>query len=602
MLLRHRWSRLKQIAEFALELDAREGEFKVSRIVVTRGSESQSESQLGKPGWFGTPEALWVSLFVLLTILYLLPLWLFPYMPTLDGPVHLESAQTLRELAAGNSVKGGGVLEQFFAPQWRLATNQLYALLLVNLGALMPILVAEKLILSVYVVGLLLALVFALRGLRGAILTAFLAFPVIYSYIFYIGFFNLCFGLPLFLLSLGFYFRLAENPPLRRTVLLAAGLALTLLILYFVHVFATICTLLTLGVMVVLGLFRRNWRTFLVTTLAVVPALALIAAFLIAPQGIGAEAAANTATDFLSVSELVQNFFVHSPNFLFKVYVPLVVHSWVDIFFTLPWNLLLLGLAALAVWRSFKAHILPHGELLGALAVFVFIIVWTPTRLGEAGWLTERFLPFGYLLLILWVASAKFSPRFWRYAAGLGIICAAALMAYRLPIHAMLVTDIEEYVSISRIIPDGATVLPLNLDDETVPSALQNMYPKLRYDALGQAVGYVALERPIVNLRNYQAAKGYFPLIYKKARNPALFLSEAGYNGLGRRPFAFNLAAYRKKTGAAADYVLLWGDLGAARKDPDVQNVLAQLASYTLVYTSSPRGLMHAYKRNGPQP
>ena len=151
---------------------------------------------------------LWGGLFALLTGLYLLPLWLFPYVPTTDGPVHLETAQTLRALASGE----GGAQALFFSAQWRLATNQLYALVLYSLGALMPMLVAEKLVLSVYVVGLMLALVFALRSLRGAVLAAFLGFPVVYSFIFYIGFLNLCFGLPLFLVALGLFFRLDAAP------------------------------------------------------------------------------------------------------------------------------------------------------------------------------------------------------------------------------------------------------------------------------------------------------------------------------------------------------------------------------------------------------
>lgn len=542
----------------------------------------------------------WGGCFFALTILYLLPLWLFPYVPTLDGPTHLESAQALRTLNEGTNP----LFDLFYGSQWRPATNQVYHLLLFTLGRVMPILVAEKVLLSAYVVFFLTALVFALRGLKGAALAAvFLAFPVVYSFIFYIGFYNLCFGLPFFLLALGLYFRLAESTVPRRTALLAVALALTLLASYFVHVIAAASTLLALSVMATLGLFRRSaraWRNFWVTALAAGPGVLLILYFIIAPQGTAAEASANTATDFLNFSELLRSFFLHPPEFLLKAFISLVVHSWVDVFFTLPWNLLLVVLTLLAARQSIGRRTLAHGELLGALGVFLFIILWTPTRLGEGGWLTERFLPFGYLLLILWLAGANLSPRLWRYAAGVGVVLAGALMAYRIPVHAMLVSDIQEYVAAATVIENDATVLPLNLASRTVPTALSAMYPELRYDALGQAVGYVALERRIVNLRNYQAAKGYFPLIYREARNPALLLSEKGYNGLGQRPFAFNLRAYRERTGAVADYVLIWGDLEAERSQPDIQNVLAQISGYKLIYTSKPRGLMHVYALNAP--
>jgi hypothetical protein len=543
----------------------------------------------------------WGGCFFALTLLYLLPLWLFPYIPTSDGPTHLEAAQALRTLAEGNNA----FFNLFYSSQWRPATNQVYHLLLVTLGRAMPVLVAEKVLLSAYVVLFLTALVFALRGLRGGRFRGGLSgLPGgLFLYLLH-RLLQPLFRPAFFLLALGLYFRLAESTTARRTAFLAAALTLTLLASYFVHVIAAASTLLALGVMVTLGLFRRSrhaWRSFWVTALAATPAVLLILYFIIAPpRGAGSDAAANTATDFLSFSELLRSFFVHPPEFLLKAFVSLVVHSWVDVLFTLPWNLLLVTLALLAARRSIGRRALPHGELLGALGVFLFIIVWTPTRLGEGGWLTERFLPFGYLLLVLWLAGANLSPRLWRYAAGVGVVLAGALMAYRIPLHAMLVSDIQEYVDAAAVIENDATVLPLNLASRTVPTALSAMVPELRYDALGQAVGYVALERQIVNLRNYQAAKGYFPLIYKEARNPALFLSEKGYNGLGQRPFAFNLEAYRQETGVGVDYVLIWGDLGAQRGQPDIQNVLAQLSDYKLIYTSEPRGLMHVYALSAP--
>ena len=39
----------------------------------------------------------WKSLFVLLLILHLLPLWIFTYFPSQDGPSHIYNALTLKE-------------------------------------------------------------------------------------------------------------------------------------------------------------------------------------------------------------------------------------------------------------------------------------------------------------------------------------------------------------------------------------------------------------------------------------------------------------------------------------------------------------------------
>ena len=207
-------------------------------------------------------------------------------------------------------------------------------------------------------------------------------------------------------------------------------------------------------------------------------------------------------------------------------------------------------------------------------------------------------MPYGYALLILWLGAVPFSPRVWRVAALVGVVCGGALFVYRLPIHARLNASLGAFVSAEEVIADNSTVLPLVLVKDGNASAPAGLpYPNLRYNALLHAVGYIALEHPLVTLNDYQAAKGYFPLRYKDAANPITYLSEGGLEALEQPPFAFNLQAYREQTGQDVDYVLLWGNLEEVKERPDVQAILAQLDNYALVYTSAPPSLMHVYAR-----
>lgn len=533
--------------------------------------------------------------------LLLLPLWLFAYIPTQDGPAHLESAATLLEL------KDSPFLGTFYDANWRLATNQVHHALLVALGSFLPLLIAEKLVLSAYALLVPAIMLFALRGLPGASkLGVFLILPAVYSYVFYLGFYNLSFGLPLFLLALGFYFRLAFGleDASRRTLsalLLTTLLALTLVLSYFVHIIAAASTLLALGVMVsarfVSGGNERApvpgtpvLSALVLTALAAVPTLALIVFFFVTTPG----AVPTEATNFLNVSRFLQDFFVHPPNFTYALYSPLVVHTWFDAVFTLPLYLLLFGLALFALLKSLKRRV-PVPELLAAFLVFVFIVVWSPNRLGEIGWLPDRFLPYTYALLALWLATAPLSARSWQAVAITSLSLWGALSLYRLPVHAALSSSVQEYLEAAQVVRDDSTVLPLSLS-QPVPSSLRALYPNLRYDAVRHALGYVALDKRIVNLANYQAAKGYFPLRYKDARNPAVHLSEGGLKSLEYPPFALDIAAYRRETGVAVDYVLFWGDLDAVRGRDDVRAVLQQLTDYELVY-AKPR--MHIYALAG---
>ena len=319
--------------------------------------------------------ALWVGCYLLLSLLSLTLIWLFPYVPTQDGPAHLDAAATLLELSRGNPF-----FSTFFAAQWQLATNQLYHALLVLLGSAFGLLVAEKLLLSVYALAVPAATLFALHGLRARGWAVFLVFPVIYPFVFYLGFYNFCFGLIFFLLALGVYFRLRDAVTLNRQVWLSAALALCLALCYFAHIIAAANALLALGVMAAVALLKRRANaplSALLVTAAALPTLFFILRFFVRqPTDV-----ADGTTRFLSVPRLFASFFFHLPELPYKLYSPLITHSWLDVLFTGPWHLLLLALAALALFKSVRGRTLPQLELFAALIVLLFIILWTPNRL-----------------------------------------------------------------------------------------------------------------------------------------------------------------------------------------------------------------------------
>ena len=536
----------------------------------------------------------WTAMWLVASLLLLLPLWLFPYIPTQDGPAHLETAAHLLEL------KNSTFLQGFYSANWHLATNQLYHALLVGLGSFLPLLTAEKLLLSAYALLVPLTALFAVRGLKGAPLAAFLILPAVYSYIFYLGFYNLCFGLPLFLLALGLYFRLVNAPTqsFTQTFGLVVLLAFTVLLSYFVHVIAAANTLLALGILALLRLLvRGDRRTFGLSILAVLPTLAFVLFFFVQKP----KTAQADTTNFLSFSQLLHGFFVHLPHPAYTIYSLLVIHTWLDLVFTLSLVMLMLGLVIFVLVAGIKARYIPAPELLVAFLVFFLIVFWSPNRLGEVGWLPNRFLPYGYALLVLWLSAFQTSARNWRVAAVTGLSVWGALMLYRLPVHAALSRSIGEYVSAAKVIDNNSTVLPLYLPSSATPLGLRNLYPNLRYDEARHALGYVAPSKEIVDLVDYQAAKDYFPIKYTGARSPVQYLGDRGIKSLENPPFAFDVAAYQRETGAAVDYVLFWGDLNGELERANVQAILRQLngSGYRLIFTSKPQGLLHLYAREG---
>ncbi len=96
--------------------------------------------------WLGTHlEAVG---FWYLAAAYLLPVWAFAYLPTQDGPSHLANAELI--LHYGASTAGA---EAFFEFRSECIPNWISHLLLAGLLALFPPLIAEKLLVTLYVLG-----------------------------------------------------------------------------------------------------------------------------------------------------------------------------------------------------------------------------------------------------------------------------------------------------------------------------------------------------------------------------------------------------------------------------------------------------------------
>ena len=170
--------------------------------------------------------------------------------------------------------------------------------------------------------------------------------------------------------------------------------------------------------------------------------------------------------------------------------------------------------------------------------------------------------------------------------------------------------DLKEYVSAADSIRDDSTVLavPLNNYDRnaSLENGLNEMYPELRLSPFIGATGYIALERTIADLRNYQARKDYFPLRLRPELSSDLYLTSEnaeektseGLSHLDYPPFSIDLSRYKAETGCTVDYVLFWGPFEAYKGE--IAPILEQLQlNYTLTYISKPRGLMRVYERQG---
>src|SRR5258708_7639932 len=98
-------------------------------------------------GRFGLP-SLEPLIFAMVVLLHLVPVWAFRYLPTQDGPSHVANALMLKDYW-----QSGTRYHELFEPRWEAFPNWTSHALLVGLMCIVPLLVAEKMLVSVYIIG-----------------------------------------------------------------------------------------------------------------------------------------------------------------------------------------------------------------------------------------------------------------------------------------------------------------------------------------------------------------------------------------------------------------------------------------------------------------
>ena len=393
----------------------------------------------------------------------ILPVWLFPYFVTQDGPSHLESANILRVYA------WTPLFQQYFRVNMAPVPNWFGHLAEAALVGVLPPAVAEKVFVSAYVAGFGLAL----RLLTGEV-GALLALPLALNCTLLYGFFNFCWSTVWLLLFTALY---------KRAKLLA--LALLLLVMYFSHVFGCVVAGMVALVM--------NWRR--VTVFA--PVAVLIGWFMMY-GGVGAGAGAPVG--FLAR----WNALCHGSTMAFS-------YAASDQWLSTVYAVMLCGSA---VWCVVKRRFNAWSIVAGVLLIASFI---SPPQAGFGGYVLERIQVCLLLAVALWVTGCSGVGVRWLGAAGalMSIAVAWKIATIEREVNA----ELAEYMSVASGIEPGRTILPVQFNSRG-PGRLQGLYGL----PMRHVAGYVALRRGGLDLSNYEGRTGLFPLIFRDEVNPGVHI------------------------------------------------------------------------------
>lgn len=448
--------------------------------------------------------------FTFITLANLIPFVSTKFFPSLDGASHLSNANIINQLL----VFQNDLFRQFFQINPEPVPNWTSHLLLSWFGLILPAFLAEKII----VISLLLGLPFAFRSLMKSldpenISLSYLVFPFTHSMFLFFGFFNFCIGIVFFMITLRYWLvRHGIIKGLKEMFILFFFILIT----YFSHILVFGVLLIVIAVHIIAdtlpGLFRNTMerkklfrdffrKTGIITMVSAIP-LFLFVYFFMSRPGI-------REISFLTKSQLLEFLYRIRPLISFN---PEKEGIFTIIFFGLLVFLILTGILIIA-YRFFSLKnrkVNPNSEwLIPSIFILVVLYFFLPDAYGTASYTNLRLGFILFLLTILWISTFPLPRWMGIMAAATAIAVNVMMIEFNKPLIREFGKMAEDCNKASQHIAPNSLVLPIYLMD--------NWFT-------GHFVDYMAVDKPILMVYNYECETGYFPVIWNTSTKPNYFI------------------------------------------------------------------------------
>ncbi|HYE20490.1 MAG TPA: hypothetical protein VEA69_18730 [Tepidisphaeraceae bacterium] len=518
-------------------------------------------------GWVARHER---GLFWVMVLVHLVPVWAFTYLPTTDGAAHVANADVMRRYHAPEAE----AFRKYYYVSGTPSPNLAGHVILAGLMYVVPPTVAEKVLVSLYVVGLAAGMRYAVRAIRpraGAV--AWVALPMTYSFLLGQGFYNFCLSLAAYLFTVGFWFRHHGRTDLKR----GAGLFALSVVLYACHLFALVVACGTVALTAGWWVIRAWWEGRKASD----PGRRFgRSPFDSAPACSDRQSGVSSAVRAMVIAGLVL-----LPTFVVAVvFRPSTNVSWLN--HDVPRSSLREDLLGLLQFQAMVSYRKAEGALgaalvavLGGLTLFALVAkarrrrAWSrwdvllllPVglaaayfRAGDATsihfYIPPRTMYLAFLTLGLWLAAQPL-PRAVRGAVPLfcGVIALGFVASHGLK-YRQFKPQLAEFVSAGDHIARGSTFLPLTFAPQGRDAAGRPTASDVA--PFYMASGYIAVRRGAVDLRNYEARTDHFPVRFRDEVSPFAHLTSG--NGLEQIPPRVLFDKF-ERAGGRVDYVLIWG-------------------------------------------
>jgi hypothetical protein len=457
---------------------------------------------------------------------------MFTYLPTQDGPCHLENAFMLSHYSDADRT-----YQRYYEINSDPVPNWFSHLVLASLMTFVPPLIAEKILITVYIILFVCAIYYLLNAVDSSkTFYVLLAFPFIYNYPFHMGFYNFSISVPLLFIVIGYWWKRREILHWRTFL----GLNLLLIFLYFCHIISLVIALMAIFILATLQ-HRLKFYKVLYLAFALIPSYLLPAHFIYSR---GTEYSYFWPFDrlwyhFISIGSLTS----YSRNEYYLGKMIAILFALLALYTLLPHLNMFTSRNKLdnkdkKPSVQFKADDGFFIVLIFCIALYFFM----PNKMSEGAYLTARLNLYPFLMTLPWLNSDFRKPVI-KYAIGVIFIALTLIhLAYTVYYYKVLNDGLNEYTSGIPFVKKNETILPLSFDHRG---------SSLRIGTYRHAVGYYCMEAGTIELYNYQGNKGYFPLNYKAEMNPFTIIE----NLEKIDPSNTNLLKYPE----LIDYILIWG-------------------------------------------
>ena len=430
---------------------------------------------------------------IALLIIHLIPIWVFRYFPSQDGASHVYNSYLLKEYHDPVMYK----TRECFQLNLTLFPNWFSHVFMAGLMFLVPMMIAEKILISLCIGLVPISFFYCLRAIAGERsessfgsgnqILGFLGFLFGYNYLLHMGFYNFALSFPLFFFILGYWWRRHESmSPAHIGVLYVL-----LILLYFCHIVSYGLMLFTL-LICALWLMPRP-RKLLPFAGYMLPAGFIMISYML-------NEASDMPREYWTSAQLKEFFFkTESLAYFNESYI------WI--------NYALMGFIALLVlWTIWKDKIQPRRWLarrdvfLVLSAVFVIMYFKMPRFIGTGGWINDRLNLFYIPILLPWLNLDFHKVARW---------CVIGVMVFLSLFH--LGYTCRDYYDFNREMDDFTAAIDLMPDHTVFSRTESDDWGTLKWLSIPHLSSffYYGMNGDRAYINNYEPQFNYFPINFK---------------------------------------------------------------------------------------